>query len=462
MSEFARAAEGHRRELLLYCYRMLGSLPDAEDAVQETLLRAWRYRDSLKEGAPLRPWLYRVATNACLDAIARDERRAVLAARAAADDGAAGKLDDVVWLRPIPDSVLDPPTPPTSTPEAITLTRETIEIAFLTVIQLLTPQQRAVLILCDVLDWSAKEAADLLDTSVPAVNSALQRARARLRERMPSRTPAWPASVDASAAERDLLKKVVEASEAGDVRAFESIIRTDATFRMPPEPGMAAGREEMFRPVDRGRIRLRTIRAPPLRGDPRQPAASGRQLCAPARRFRLASSGAGCSSNRGRLDRGDRDLPSGLFPAVRAPADDGRGAGDEHVSLIYSMLMSLDGYVEDEHGASVGALPKTKRCIPTSTTSRRQWTPTSTAGGCTRRWSTGRPRTRFPTSRRLRWTGRGSGRRLRRSFTPGASPSRGARGRGSNASSIPRGCGGSRPTSATTSPLTGLSSQRTR
>jgi Sigma-70 region 2 len=104
------------------------------------MLRAWRYRDSLKEGAPLRPWLYRVATNACLDAIARDERRAVLAAKVAADDGAAGKLDDVVWLRPIPDSQLEPPTPPPSTPEAITLTRETIEIAFLTVIQLLTPQ----------------------------------------------------------------------------------------------------------------------------------------------------------------------------------------------------------------------------------------------------------------------------------------------------------------------------------
>src|ERR1700745_3489056 len=137
MNEFASNVDRHRRELLVHCYRMLGSLPDAEDAVQETLLRAWRYRDSLKEGAPLRPWLYRVATNACLDAIARDERRAVLAAKVAADDG-AGELDDVVWLRPIPDSQLEPPTPPTSTPEAITLTRETIEIAFLTVIQLLT------------------------------------------------------------------------------------------------------------------------------------------------------------------------------------------------------------------------------------------------------------------------------------------------------------------------------------
>src|SRR5262245_12778503 len=226
---------------------MLGSLPDAEDAVQETLLRAWRYRDSLKEGAPLRPWLYRVATNACLDAIARDQRRTVLAARAAADDAWTGEPEDVVWLGPIPDAVIDPPTPPDRTPEAMTLTRETIELAFLTMIQLLTPQQRAALILCDVLDWSAKDAADLLDLSVPAVNSALQRARARLRARLPSRKPAWPSTVDASAAERDLLKKYVEAGEAADFRALESIIRADATFRMPPDFGAAEGRDEMFR-----------------------------------------------------------------------------------------------------------------------------------------------------------------------------------------------------------------------
>jgi RNA polymerase sigma-70 factor, ECF subfamily len=246
VSEFASAAESHRRELLLHCYRMLGSLPDAEDAVQETLLRAWRYRDSLKKGAPLRPWLYRVATNACLDAIARDERRALLAAKAEADDGAGASLEDVVWLGPIPDAVLEPPTPTTSTPEAIAVSRETIEIGFLTVIQLLTPQQRAALILCDVLDWSAKEAADLLDTSMAAVNSALQRARTRLRERLPLRKPVWPASVDASAAERDLLKKLVEASEAADIHAFESIIRADATFRMPPQPDTAVGRDAML------------------------------------------------------------------------------------------------------------------------------------------------------------------------------------------------------------------------
>ena len=247
MTEFANNVERHRRELLVHCYRMLGSLPDAEDAVQEALLRAWRYRESLKQGAPLRPWLYRVATNACLDAIARDERRAVLAARAAEQDDWTGQSEDVVWLGPIPNSVLEPTTPPAQTPEAMTLKRESIEIAFLTAIQLLTPQQRAALILCDVLDWSAKDAANLLDLSVPAVNSALQRARVRLRKHLPSPKPPWPANVDASAAERDLLKRYVEASEASDFRAFESIIREDATFRMPPDPGVAVGREAMFK-----------------------------------------------------------------------------------------------------------------------------------------------------------------------------------------------------------------------
>lgn len=247
MNEFGSNVERHRRELLVHCYRMLGSLPDAEDAVQETSLRAWRYRDTLKEGAPLRPWLYRVATNVCLDAIARDERRAVLAARAEADEGRGGEPEDVVWLGPIPDSVLEPSTPPAKTPESMTLMRETIELAFLTVIQLLTPQQRAALILCDVLDWSAKDVADLLGISVSAVNSALQRARAKVRECLPPHRPAWPASVDGSAAERELVRKYVEATEAADVRAFESIIRADATFRMPPQPDTAAGREAIFR-----------------------------------------------------------------------------------------------------------------------------------------------------------------------------------------------------------------------
>ena len=184
MNEFGSNVERHRRELLVHCYRMLGSLPDAEDAVQETSLRAWRYRESLKEGAPLRPWLYRIATNACLDAIARDERRAVLGAKTQADDGWAGTPEDIVWLGPIPDSVLEPSIPPANTPEAITLTRETIELAFLTVIQLLTPQQRAALILCDVLAHCSAHG--------PGFASVCRRTS---RRGPPARMPARPSAI---------------------------------------------------------------------------------------------------------------------------------------------------------------------------------------------------------------------------------------------------------------------------
>lgn len=247
-SAFTAVAERHRRELLIHCYRMLGSFHDAEDALQDAFLRAWRYRESLEDGAPIRPWLYRVATNACLDAIARDRRRSALA-RAAAEESDASRLGaaEVTWLQPFPDRLLEPAAQRESEPEALLLTQESIEIAFLTVIQLLTPQQRAALILRDVLDWSAKEAADLLGVSVPAANSALQRARSTLRAHLPSRKPEWPSGADASAAERDLLRKYVDAAERQDLAALESLIREDAVFRMPPEPLITVGRDAMLR-----------------------------------------------------------------------------------------------------------------------------------------------------------------------------------------------------------------------
>ena len=160
---FNTVAERYRRELLIHCYRMLGSLQDAEDAVQDALLRAWKYRESLKEGVPVRPWLYRVATNACLDVIGRDARRSALAAKSSDEaPGAPLAPAEVTWLQPIPDAILEP-APRDSEPETVVLTQETIGLAFLTVIQLLSPQQRAVLILRDVLCWSAKETAELLD-----------------------------------------------------------------------------------------------------------------------------------------------------------------------------------------------------------------------------------------------------------------------------------------------------------
>lgn len=245
---FNTVAERHRRELLIHCYRMLGSLQDAEDAVQDALLRAWKYRESLKEGAPVRPWLYRVATNACLDAIGHDARRSALAAKSSAEaPGAPLAPAEVTWLQPIPDAILEPTAPRDSEPETVVLTRETIEIAFLTVIQLLSPQQRAVLILRDVLGWSAKETAELLDVSVAAANSALQRARVTLRTKLPSRRPEWPAGADASAAERELLRRYVEACEKADIGAFESLIREDAVSRMPPQAEVTLGREAILK-----------------------------------------------------------------------------------------------------------------------------------------------------------------------------------------------------------------------
>lgn len=246
---FTSAVERHRRELQVHCYRMLGSFDDAEDLVQETFLRAWRYRASLQDGAPMRPWLYRIATNACLDALARDRR----AAPAPDDEGTdarsrAGSLSDpgeVTWLQPFPDAKLETPGPREQEPDAVVVTKENIELAFLTVIQLLTPQQRAVLLLRELLGWSAKETAELLDVSVASVNSAMQRARATLREHLPSRRPEWPAHVDASEAERELLRRYVEASEKADVAGLAALIREDAIFRMPPFPETYAGRDVM-------------------------------------------------------------------------------------------------------------------------------------------------------------------------------------------------------------------------
>jgi RNA polymerase sigma-70 factor (ECF subfamily) len=269
-SAFTALAERHRGELLVHCYRMLGSFDDAEDALQDTFLRAWRYRESLKDGPPLRPWLYRVATNTCLDAIARDPRRSALARTAEEAGGSSGLGPaEVTWLQPFPDQLLEMASRREPGPEALVLTQESIELAFLTVIQLLTPSQRAALILRDVLGWSAKEAADLLEVSIAAANSALQRARATLRAHLPSRKPEWPSGVEASTAERELLRKYVDAAERQDVAAFESLIREDAAFRMPPEPLITVGRDAILRLWAEGgfgserfgRVRCATTRA---------------------------------------------------------------------------------------------------------------------------------------------------------------------------------------------------------
>ena len=235
---FASLVERYRRELHVHCYRMTASFEDAEDLVQETFLRAWRNRASFEGRSTFRSWLYRIATNACLDAVAQGARRAP------SDPGAALPAPaDLPWLQPYPDLLLDGAAPSEGEPAAAAVSKETIELAFLAAIQHLPPRQRAVLIVRDVLGWSAKDTASLLESSVAAVNSALQRARATLKERLPRRRLEWAAGADPSEEERALLQRYVDAHERADIAGLAALLRDDALLTMPPQPLWYRGRD---------------------------------------------------------------------------------------------------------------------------------------------------------------------------------------------------------------------------
>jgi RNA polymerase sigma-70 factor (TIGR02960 family) len=259
---FATLVERHRRELHVHCYRMLGSFEEAEDLVQETFLRAWRNRESFEGGPGFRAWLYRIATNASLDAIRRSSRRVA----------SLGSFAEVPWLQPYPDRLLDEVASSDAEPDAVVVARETIELTFLAVIQLLPPQQRAVLILRDVLDWSAAEAASLLDTTVAAANSALQRARATLREQLPQRPSDRSASQDLSADERALLQGFIDTHENGDSAAAAAMLRDDVRVTMPPNPWLYEGRDAIAPLMERAGS-MGDWRLVPTRAN-RQPAAA--------------------------------------------------------------------------------------------------------------------------------------------------------------------------------------------
>jgi RNA polymerase sigma-70 factor (ECF subfamily) len=232
-AEFTQLAERHRRELHVHCYRMLGSFEEAEDLVQETLLRAWRGRERLERREWFRAWLYKIATNACLDAIKRDGRRVP----------SLGSFRDVPWLQPYPDRLLEELAPPAEQPDAAIVERETIELTFLAVMQLLPPRQRAVLVLRDVLDWPANDVAELLEIGVAAVNSALQRARATLREQLPAgRREEWR-TPEVSRAEHEVLERFIDAHERGDTEAALALITADVRVTMPPLPLLYEGRD---------------------------------------------------------------------------------------------------------------------------------------------------------------------------------------------------------------------------
>jgi RNA polymerase sigma-70 factor (ECF subfamily) len=253
---FSVLVERYRRELQLHCYRMLGSFEDSEDLVQETFLRAWRKRASFSfDGrSSVRAWLYRIATNACLDVLRSRPRRVVPQDLAGAADPTAPPSPpvDLPWLQPYPDRLLDAIAPAENEPVAVVVARETIEIAFLAAIQHLPPRQRAVLILRDVVGWSAKETASLLETSVVSVNSALQRARATLRERLPERRTEWAPTLEPSQEECDLLRRYVDAHERADVDALAELLREDAILTMPPLPSWYAGREAILIAAQKG------------------------------------------------------------------------------------------------------------------------------------------------------------------------------------------------------------------
>jgi RNA polymerase sigma-70 factor (ECF subfamily) len=229
--EFVRRAEQYRAELLAYCYRMLGSLADAEDAVQETYLRAWRAFDSFEERASLRTWLYRIATNTCLSALRHHSRRVLPSGLGAPSEDAAAPPSSVdtsvTWLQPFPDSRL----PESNDPAAIVAARDSVRLALVASLQYLPGRQRAVLILREVLAWSAAEVAELLEMSVAAVKSALQRARARLNDVAPV---AERVSELTEPQQRELLDRYVAAFQTGDAEALKRLLRSDATLEAPP------------------------------------------------------------------------------------------------------------------------------------------------------------------------------------------------------------------------------------
>ncbi|GIF47935.1 RNA polymerase sigma factor [Asanoa ferruginea] len=245
---FEQLTEPHRRELNVHCYRMLGSIEDAEDAVQETFLRAWARLDTFAGRASFRAWLYGIATNACLDMLRRRKSRlwpTDVAGPADLGSEPTRPPTEVAWLQPYPDRLLAVPAPAEAEPEVAVAAKETIELAFLAAIQRLPARQRAVLILRDVLDWSAKDTATTLEMTTAAVNSALQRAHAGLAAHVPPDRDDWLARdrVTAAATEKALLHRLVEAWERTDTTALVTLLRDDARLVMPPRLTWFAGIE---------------------------------------------------------------------------------------------------------------------------------------------------------------------------------------------------------------------------
>ena len=343
--------EEHRSELTAYCYRMLASPFEAEDAVQETFLRAWRSYEGFEGRAALRSWLYRIATNVCLDMLSGRERRARPMDLGPAQEPIEANLNtlpEVTWIQPLP----------TADPEEIAVSRETIRLAFVAALQHLPARQRAVLILCEVLRWKASEVAELLETSVASVNSALQRARATLEAAEIDTTQ----SVDE--ADADLLARYVKAFEAYDMDALTALIKEDAVQSMPPYDMWLHGRDRHLHVVVWAGNRVSR-----LAGDPDDVGErlAGVRAVQAERSRRLRAVGAPGPGGRRRWDRRAHVLPRhrhplpALRPAATARVLAGKDVrqsheGDELEQLVRSMeqpngaAMPARGHLEPAKG----------------------------------------------------------------------------------------------------------------
>jgi RNA polymerase sigma-70 factor, ECF subfamily len=253
---FAAATEPYRRQLHVHCYRMLGSFDDAEDMVQETMLRAWRARHTFEGRSMFRTWLYRIATHTCLNTLQRAPRRVMpsdVVPPVTAQTDASQARDtppwhpELPWLQPYPDHLLQVEAPPHTEPDVMAISRETIELTFLAALQHLPPRQRAVLILSDVLGWSAKEMAGILELTVAAVNSALQRARAAMRRQLPAGRQDWISAGPRSGDEQSVLRTFMDAWERADTDLLTDLLREDARWAMPPAALWFDGRPAIVR-----------------------------------------------------------------------------------------------------------------------------------------------------------------------------------------------------------------------
>ncbi|QXC60723.1 RNA polymerase subunit sigma-70 [Aquihabitans sp. G128] len=306
---WARVVGRHHRELHVHCYRMLGNFEEAEDTVQEVFLRAWRKRDAFDGGPHLRAWLYRIATNACLDVLRKKRRRVA----------AHGSYAEVGWLQPYPDRLLDEVVASTDDePDEVAVARETIELAYLAALQVLPARQRAALILRDVLGWTAAETADALETTVPAANSALQRARATLQQELPRSRSEWT-TAEPSEADREVLARFIDAHQRGDAEASVALATADIRITMPPYPMVFEGLDG-FAPPARTGLRPRVRGRVAVGADVGEPPAGGGQLPPPPRQHRLGPVQARRPPHPRRRHRRDHHVRLVPLPRLRPPA----------------------------------------------------------------------------------------------------------------------------------------------